>query len=133
MIEEYRKKPEERSDFAIKAFLLMFIFLTFLLITIFGALKIIDYGVLGVSLVIVFYFFNPPKKFIFGGLIILLLVIRGLLSFGFTWQGTLSMWALISLPLLLLYNNQKGKLNLKYLFYAFYPLHLLVILLITIL
>ncbi len=37
---------------------------------------------------------------------------------------TLPFWALLSLPLLLLYNGRKGKLKTKYFFYLFYPLHL---------
>lgn len=32
-----------------------------------------------------------------------------------------------SIPLLLLYNGQKGKYNLKYMFYIFYPVHLVAI------
>lgn len=36
-------------------------------------------------------------------------------------------YALLSLPLLLLYNGQRGKTNMKYLFYLFYPVHLAVL------
>ena len=41
--------------------------------------------------------------------------------------------AMSSIPLLLLYNGEAGKMNLKYFFYAFYPCHLAVIYLIDIL
>ena len=33
-------------------------------------------------------------------------------------------YSLIAIPLLLLYNGEKGKRNMKYFFYIFYPLHL---------
>ena len=36
----------------------------------------------------------------------------------------LTVYALCALPILLLYNGEKGKYNLKYFFYIFYPLHL---------
>ena len=36
-------------------------------------------------------------------------------------------WSLMALPLLLLYNGNRGKLPLKYFFYVFYPLHLAVL------
>lgn len=36
-------------------------------------------------------------------------------------------YALCAFPLLLAYNGQKGKLNTKYFFYIFYPLHLVVL------
>ena len=35
-------------------------------------------------------------------------------------------YALLSLPIIWLYNGKRGKLNLKYAFYLFYPIHLAV-------
>ena len=35
--------------------------------------------------------------------------------------------ALLAIPLLLLYSGKRGRLNLKYFFYIFYPLHLLIL------
>lgn len=36
-------------------------------------------------------------------------------------------WALFTVPLFILYNGERGKTKLKYLFYIFYPLHLVII------
>ena len=36
-------------------------------------------------------------------------------------------WALLAIPLLALYNGRRGEANIKYLFYIFYPLHLVII------
>lgn len=38
-----------------------------------------------------------------------------------------SVYALFSVPLILLYNGKRGKYNIKYLFYVFYPLHLVIL------
>lgn len=38
--------------------------------------------------------------------------------------GGVQIWSLLSLPLLLCYSGQRGKADLKYFFYIFYPAHL---------
>lgn len=43
------------------------------------------------------------------------------------WRGKLQIYALAALPILLLYNGKKGTELPKYLFYFFYPLHLLLL------
>lgn len=47
-----------------------------------------------------------------------------LLGAGF---GNIQIYALLALPLLALYNGQRGKWNMKYLFYIYYPAHLAVL------
>ena len=41
--------------------------------------------------------------------------------------GILQLSTALSIPVLYFYNSERGKLNLKYLFYIYYPLHLVII------
>ena len=41
--------------------------------------------------------------------------------------GTWQWWSMLALPFLKLYSGQRGKYKMKYFFYIFYPVHLLVI------
>ena len=41
--------------------------------------------------------------------------------------GGLQIWSVLSLPLLLCYSGRRGKGNLKYFFYIFYPAHLAIL------
>lgn len=42
-------------------------------------------------------------------------------------QGGIQYWSLMALPLLLCYSGKRGKGNLKYFFYIFYPAHLVLL------
>jgi hypothetical protein len=41
--------------------------------------------------------------------------------------GNIQFYSLLTLPLLVLYSGKRGKLNLKYFFYVFYPAHLVLL------
>ena len=74
----------------------------------------VDYGFFGVLLPVFLYYFG--KKGIVPGMLLLCLSIGGL-----QW------WALAAVPLMLLYNGQRGSRSLGWVFYLYYPLHLAVL------
>ena len=79
----------------------------------------IDYGLCGVLLPVLIYAGrNRTEK--------LLAAAAGLLALSLS-MSSLQWWCLLSLPLLALYSGERGRLRLKYLFYIYYPLHLIVL------
>lgn len=101
----------------------------FYIVSIFVALLSIvipmDYGIFAVLIVILSYFCKDKKWLMVPGMVaiaVAYLLIR---------NSTLQMYMLLALPFILFYNGQKGK-SLKYYFYVFYPLHMLLIALIKI-
>lgn len=109
----------------------------FLLISIIG---FVDYGVTGVLTIVVFYLFRGFKLAWIGQLISLILLyivfFEGqsviLNIFNYEYFLPLQSIGVLSLIFIWLYNGEKGKNNklIKYLFYSFYPVHMLVIYLI---
>ncbi len=85
----------------------------------------IDYGFFGLLLPIAVYF-APKKSYKLLAAFIVLIP----LSFEL---GGIQWFSLLSVAFIALYNGKRGKLNLKYLFYVFYPLHLAVIYIVKIL
>ena len=77
-----------------------------------------DYTALGILLPIAIYYSkNKLQKILYTAFILLLL------SNIYDNQ----IYSLLSLPLLLLYNGERGKYKLKYMFYIFYPAHLVIV------
>ncbi len=79
-----------------------------------------DYDILGVLLIVCFYLFRSNK--------LLLTVFVLLLNYGMS--GSLQALATISMVFIWFYNGKKGQKINKYIFYAFYPLHILILVLI---
>ncbi len=79
----------------------------------------IDYGFLGIMLPVGVYLCRGGGiQLLYTALVLALMSLTG-------WAGQ---WAsLLTVPLLALYNGQRGKWNMKWLFYLYYPLHLVVI------
>ena len=83
----------------------------------------IDYGILGCLLPVLIYLGTTRQQQ-------LLLALWGTASLAFS-MGGIQWWSLAALPLLWFYNGQRGKAGLKYLFYIYYPAHLGLIYLIS--
>ncbi len=78
----------------------------------------IDYGLFGMLLPVAIYY--SPNKIC---KLISCACMLALLSIG----SEIQFFSLFALPLLALYNGKRGTPKLKYVFYIFYPLHLIVI------
>jgi len=99
-----------------------------ILFTFLDFVSVLDYGILGVALVLTFYFIkNKNVKHLTALAIILLMTLENIILSGFSIWSTIQIYSLTSLGLLMLYNNEKGKYNLKHFFYLFYPTHFYII------
>ena len=79
----------------------------------------VDYGFFGVLLPVAVYMGKTrQQKFVFFSLG------AAVLAAGY---GGIQWYSLLALPLLMLYNGQRGKAKLKNLFYIYYPAHLVAI------
>lgn len=79
----------------------------------------IDYGVFGILLIFWVYTAKDKKT-----KLIYLAISVALLSLDIQW---VQWYSLASVPLIACYNGERGKYNLKYLFYIFYPFHLAIV------
>jgi len=79
----------------------------------------IDYGLWGIMLPVFVYLGSDKMKK-------LLLFIVGV-SMVAAYYGGIQWFSLFSVLLIACYNEKRGKVNMKYLFYIYYPLHLAVI------
>jgi len=94
-----------------------------------------DYGIYGVAMILAFYIFKDSKiKIVISQTIVFILFYASqilLMSLNYPSVSIRLIWfnqalSLISLIFIFTFNGRKGK-DLKYFFYAFYPVHLLVI------
>ena len=94
-----------------------------------------DYSIYGVIMILAFYVFRHSriKTFISQASVYILFNASKVLFYAYKFQVTtweliwfIQALSLLSLIIIFMYNGKKGK-NLKYFFYSFYPVHLLVI------
>ena len=76
-----------------------------------------DYGAMGIMIILIFYFYNKQKNFL--GLAIALFIVNSL-------SPSTQIFSVFSLIPIYFYNGKRG-ISLKYVFYIFYPVHLLIL------
>ncbi len=106
------------------------------LIEMLSAIKITtDYSSYGILITLMFYIFKNQK---IKSLVWFAVLVITNLSLGLLYSKTIEYelffvaFQLLAIPLLLIYNGKKGNINLKYVFYWFYPLHLIMLYIIKI-
>lgn len=117
-----------------KKFIVSFISLmiTFVLLLCTELFNVFDYGICGILFILIFYFVKSKYiKSVLASFILILLTIKNYCVSGFVVSSLIQFVSIISVILLLFYTGQKGKFNLKYLFYVTYPLHLAIIYIVT--
>lgn len=82
-----------------------------------------DYGMEGILFVVAFYVCRKNRIY---------QILLFLLAYMFTTGNQPTIYIMLSCLAILLYNGNRGKLKLKYFFYAFYPIHILILYSITI-
>ncbi len=121
---------DDGADFLIKLLSVCFFFIAVMAVYALNTRFKIEYGFNGCILPVAASLFHMPKGksgavfekmdslpvhvFAMGAWLLYMSIVRG-------WVQP---WSLLSLPILLLYSGKRGKVNLKYFFYLFYPLHL---------
>lgn len=112
--------------------------LAVLLLALSGEIIKLDYGWYGIMLVFFFYFFPVAKDFIYlfitqTGLTVIYVYyhysLGKLAGYDHSFLSLVQLFAILSLFILKFYNGQLGP-RLKYIFYFFYPVHLLVLVII---
>lgn len=79
-----------------------------------------DYGWFGVAVVILFYIYKNNRV----GCVIAFVLLVAVYSLSYS---LLEFFSVLSIVPILLYSGQKGRWSWKYFFYAFYPVHLLLL------
>lgn len=125
----YKNNYNNRSS--LKYLSLLFLLFSIAIIYYISSQITFDYGFIGIVTPLCIYIFKSKKTKLIS-LLIMCLALSGVsiyenLNTRYEWLGYLSIFSMLSIPLLALYNGKKGEYNLKYLFYFYYPVHLVVL------
>ncbi|HEY8364439.1 MAG TPA: TraX family protein [Haloplasmataceae bacterium] len=124
LYEEYKEDNIQQANFSV------------ILIGLISVILHTDYNIFGILMIFAYYYFRGDYKHLFTSILIinLLIIIEPIIEvlknpLSFTLVDFIQIFAILALILIKQYNHKKG-LSLKYIFYVFYPLHLLVLYLI---
>lgn len=111
----------------------MFTFVSILLPLLFDIT--FDYGFYGIMLTFAFYIFKFSKTKQIVSFVVLLIIytLVNVIGANITFFSFISIFSIFAIPFIILFNGEKGKLNLKYIFYWFYPIHIAILYIISIL
>lgn len=116
---------ESKVQYWLKTLLLTILFVC---IYIPGIFNVVDYGLYGIALILIFYFIkNLSVKYLSAAGVILFMTLVKVLFFGVEFYNFIQLFSILSFVLLILYNGKKGRLNLKYFFYIFYSIQFYII------
>lgn len=79
----------------------------------------IDYGFFGIVLPLMVYLFDKKE-------LKLIMFTVGLILLSLT-RDAIQWWSMLTIIPIVFYNGKRGKLKIKYFFYGYYPLHIVVI------
>ncbi len=106
------------------AFVAVFVFVLPILLS--GTDFDIDYGVWGILIPVTVYFM-PNHKWRAGSVSLLLLIRAIYYTVVPSALGLVQWFSLLTIPLFALYNGERGRAKMKYVFYIFYPAHLVIL------
>lgn len=114
-LEKFSYQSEKKSD-KIKAAVLQILCVS--AIAAIAELIRCDYGMEGILFIVVFYLCRKSR---------ICQVLLFLLAYIAATGNQPTLYILICCLIILLYNGKRGKLKLKYFFYAFYPIHIIIL------
>ncbi len=121
---DWLKVKKERNEIYIP---LIVTVLALALVFIFTRLVVIEYGFIGVMLAPLASIPKTGKSDPLDIPYRILFALPAFIALSFEYIGLYQPLCLLAIPLLLLYSGERGALNLKYLFYIFYPAHIVIL------